>query len=232
VAASDPDFIANPYLFTGRRFDIETGLYYYRARYYNPHIGRFMQTDPVGYSDGINWYLYCRNNPLNGTDPSGMVSSLATPQALSEVVLLYGIGDAISIYGRGAVIDWIIQTAGTSVAVSGMMVQLLPDPCDNNDPCAPLNSFERIIEDDELFRYWYRHKKPKSRRYDETEILKIIDKLEEMKIGGCGSGRADPPHKDGEDEWEWHFHPDPSYADNKKIAITEKAYELLKKLGF
>ena len=42
VAAEDPKH-PNPYMFTGRRFDIETGLYYYRARYYNPHIGRFMQ---------------------------------------------------------------------------------------------------------------------------------------------------------------------------------------------
>jgi len=58
-------------MFTGRRFDIETGLYYYRARYYNPHIGRFMQTDPVGYDAGINWYLYCNNNPLGLVDPFG-----------------------------------------------------------------------------------------------------------------------------------------------------------------
>jgi len=72
VAASDPNFLANPYMFTGRRFDIETGLYYYRARYYNPHIGRFMQTDPVGYAYGINWYLYCGNNPLNYADPLGL----------------------------------------------------------------------------------------------------------------------------------------------------------------
>jgi len=66
-----PELIGNPYMFTGWRFDIETGLYYYRARYYNPHIGRFMQTDPVGYDDGINWYLYCNNNPLSFVDPSG-----------------------------------------------------------------------------------------------------------------------------------------------------------------
>ena len=72
VAASDPNFLANPYMFTGRRFDIETGLYYYRARYYNPHIGRFMQTDPIGYGDGINWYAYCGNNPVGRTDPSGL----------------------------------------------------------------------------------------------------------------------------------------------------------------
>jgi len=69
VAASDPNH-PNPFLFTGRRYDTETGLYFYRARYYNPTIGRFLQTDPIGY--GANWYAYCGNDPLNSTDPSGM----------------------------------------------------------------------------------------------------------------------------------------------------------------
>ncbi len=64
--------IGNPYMFTARRFDSETGLYYYRARYYSATIGRFMQTDPIGYKDGINWYLYCRNNPLAWIDPWGL----------------------------------------------------------------------------------------------------------------------------------------------------------------
>jgi len=73
VVGSDPNFTANPYLFTGRRFDYETGLYYYRARYYNPYIGRFLQTDPIGYGDGINWYRYCGNNPVNHADPSGLL---------------------------------------------------------------------------------------------------------------------------------------------------------------
>ena len=62
----------NPYMFAGRRYDIEIGLYYNRARYYNPYTGRFLQTDPSGYSDGMNWYAYCGSNPLNCTDPTGL----------------------------------------------------------------------------------------------------------------------------------------------------------------
>ena len=62
--------IGNPYMFTARRYDLETGLYYYRARYFNPYIGRFLQMDPA--KQGMNWYAYCGNNSLNCTDPMGL----------------------------------------------------------------------------------------------------------------------------------------------------------------
>ncbi|MEJ1969110.1 MAG: RHS repeat-associated core domain-containing protein [Rhizomicrobium sp.] len=61
-----------PYRFTGRRYDPETGLYYYRARYYDPGIGRFLQTDPVGYGDDLDWYSYVGNDPTNENDPRGL----------------------------------------------------------------------------------------------------------------------------------------------------------------
>jgi RHS repeat-associated protein len=62
----------NPYMFTSRRYEPETGLYYYRARYYNPYIGRFLQPDPTGYFAGLNLYTYVGNNSLNWVDPYGL----------------------------------------------------------------------------------------------------------------------------------------------------------------
>jgi RHS repeat-associated protein len=60
-----------PFAFTGQRLDPETGLYYYRARMYSPVLGRFPQTDPVGYTADLNLYTYVGNNPTNRTDPNG-----------------------------------------------------------------------------------------------------------------------------------------------------------------
>jgi len=57
--------------YTGRRYDIETGLYYYRARYYSPRLGRFLQADPVGYEADLDLYSYGGNDPLDRVDPSG-----------------------------------------------------------------------------------------------------------------------------------------------------------------
>ena len=90
VAASDPNH-PNPFMFTGQQFDVETGLYYYRARYYNPYLGRFLQTDPVGYEDGINWYNYCCNNPASMVDPLGSkASSSRSPPPWMQSMAVYG----------------------------------------------------------------------------------------------------------------------------------------------
>ncbi len=64
--------IGTPYLFTGRRLDEETGLYYYRARMYDAELGRFVGRDPIGYEAG-DWslYRYVFGSPLNHRDPSG-----------------------------------------------------------------------------------------------------------------------------------------------------------------
>ncbi len=78
------------YSFTGREFD-NTGLMYYRARYYDPTIGRFTQRDPKGYIDGINRYAYAINNPVNYTDPRGTsVFNNAFANSLTQRTSYYG----------------------------------------------------------------------------------------------------------------------------------------------
>ena len=57
--------------YTGREND-DTGSYHYRARYYDPNVGRFTQEDPAGELGGLNLYAYAASNPLRFTDPTGL----------------------------------------------------------------------------------------------------------------------------------------------------------------
>ena len=63
--------INNTITFTGRRYDKESGLYYYRNRMYSAQLGRFISKDPKGYIDGMNLYAYVKNNPLKYLDAFG-----------------------------------------------------------------------------------------------------------------------------------------------------------------
>lgn len=83
--------VENDFLYTGQQFDPETGLYYLRARYYDPEIGRFITKDPI---PQLNLFTYANNSPINFYDPSGM--SLKQIElalsATSAVVSAIGIG--------------------------------------------------------------------------------------------------------------------------------------------
>jgi len=62
----------NYFRYCGEYYDKETGDYYLRARYYDPTLGRFSQED--SFRDGLNWYVYCGNNPIRFIDPSGRIT--------------------------------------------------------------------------------------------------------------------------------------------------------------
>lgn len=59
--------------YTGQQFDVQTGLDFFNARYYDPSLGRFLSQDPIGFGGrDANLYRYAGNNPVNATDPSGL----------------------------------------------------------------------------------------------------------------------------------------------------------------
>ncbi len=64
---------AGRFQYTGQMWMPEAGLYHYKARAYNPELGRFMQPDPIGYGDGVNMYNYVAGDPVNSRDPTGLV---------------------------------------------------------------------------------------------------------------------------------------------------------------
>jgi RHS repeat-associated protein len=97
---------ANPARFTGREDD-GTGLYYYRARYYNSALQRFISQDPLGFGGGdTNLHAYVGNDPINLTDPSGEIPPIAAACAAGAVG---GVGG----YLAGSVL------AGRKVTVGG-----------------------------------------------------------------------------------------------------------------
>ena len=79
----------NSYTFTGREWDKETGLYFYRARYYDPMEGRFISKDPIGLEGGISLFSYVKQNPINYTDPAGL------EEISAEAYFLFGGGIAV-----------------------------------------------------------------------------------------------------------------------------------------
>ena len=69
---NETETVDNPIKYAREYYDDELDMIYLRARYYDPSIGRFITEDPA--RDGLNWYVYCRNNPIKYVDPTGYIT--------------------------------------------------------------------------------------------------------------------------------------------------------------
>ncbi len=91
----------NPYRYRGYYYDVETGLYYLKTRYYDPEVGRFITIDDISYLDpetinGLNLYAYCGNNPVMNVDPTGKFAILSFLLALGVTAL---VGATVGVVG-------------------------------------------------------------------------------------------------------------------------------------
>jgi RHS repeat-associated protein len=90
--------------YTGREED-GTGLMYYRARYYDSSIGRFISEDPLGYAAGVNFYAYCSNSPVDCSDPTGLIDWRAVGKASID----------LAANGAGLVTGGVLTFAGAAL---------------------------------------------------------------------------------------------------------------------
>jgi len=122
--------VDNPYAYTGRRWEPETGLYYFRARYYGPKLGRFLGRDPLGYVDGYSLYAGYFGESF-ALDPSGTAIQFAAAKQLWAIV------------GAAATVDWL----WTKIAGSGGVKMELDDGVGEGFVMgADLYPYNRLVE--------------------------------------------------------------------------------------
>ncbi|WDE02340.1 RHS repeat domain-containing protein [Thalassomonas actiniarum] len=118
--SSDISALGNPLRYTARRLDSDANLYFYRARYYDPEQGRFIQSDPLGYADGMNTYAYVANDPMNFVDPQGLY-------AQGSLDVLGGAADEFTFGLTSGITDYLgVDKTSVEYSIGGVAAQINP----------------------------------------------------------------------------------------------------------
>jgi RHS repeat-associated protein len=132
--------LTNPFQYSGREFDAESGLFYNRHRFYDPSLGRFISEDPSGFDGGMNFYGYVKNNPVLWIDPSGLVRCTYN----------------ISTHQLHCLSDDLTQSFDTDRARSGLGLCMNNRACENRSRQGPLPEGEYYMGAIGDTPYWHR----------------------------------------------------------------------------
>jgi RHS repeat-associated protein len=202
--------IGNRYLWQGREYSWRTGLYYFRARWYDPITGRWLSNDPIGISGGLNQYVFCANNPVNFVDPRGQEVYEVRPGLYYDT----SSGETFWSSDPAACYKWIQSKRFWGLGAFFLMLGILSE---YNDECPAGRTFDDIMGSDDLFKQWLGHKHPKDQPLSPLESQKVWDRLKEKG--------KNPTWQPGHPGREWdvpHIHPpngghiptDPSWRPN------------------
>ena len=129
--------VKNPYFFTGRRYDEETGLYYYRARYYKAEVGRFLQTDPAIAISALPINLFTGVNVLHRSAFGQLIERVFGSIATGEPLQTRAIADFLQMppFGSGVGLNLYTYVGNNPTSYVDPTGLKSKDPCGDDDPC-------------------------------------------------------------------------------------------------